>query len=185
MDYKQEVTTKFNKFIHDELNASIVYFKMAEGLEGINQEEIAEQLREHGNDEFGHYQELIAYAYNHGFTPIIAVDTQLINTAPTELQAVIEFTQKLEEEAISDYTNMAAFAQEHGDIETHHFFKELMQEEIVHFDDLAPFIGQKRELRASKCPVSDNDHKEEEAPQAITTPEIAPVRLTLRQIVGI
>lgn len=146
--YKEYLQQKINKVINDELTSSIIYLKMADSLSGINVSEVSEILKEHANEEFEHFARIQRFALSHGITPCIAINTEKINSAPKDLINVILTTQSLEQEAITDYTQMTKKAQEHGDVETMSFFKELMNTEIEHFDELAPFLGQTRELPA-------------------------------------
>lgn len=173
--YKDYIISMISKVIRDELTSSLVYIRMAESLEGMVVEDVAKILREHADEEYGHYKELVAFAYNHNITPIINIDYEKINTAPTNLEAVIMFTQSLETTAIEDYKSISLKAKDNNDVETMEFFKELIMKEMEHFDDLASFVGQKRDIPCNEPNVED---KAQEIPTA-------PTPITLRSLVGI
>jgi ferritin len=149
MDYKEYLTKKIEKVLDDEMVSSLAYLKMAEDLQGMIVIEVQEVLKEHADEEFGHFKDIFNYAKIHGIDPIITVNTGKINSSPKDLKEVIIFTQALETEAINDYTEIVKVAQENEDLETVMFFKKILDNEKEHFDELAPLLGQKRPLGES------------------------------------
>lgn len=148
-EYKKFITDKINKALNDEMTSSISYLKMANELQGINMKAVSTILLEHADEEYSHYKEILEYAVNHNIKPIFDIDLIKINSTPTDLMKVISFTQTLEKEAIADYLEISKVALENSDIETQEFFEDILEDEHHHFDELAPFISQKRELGES------------------------------------
>jgi len=149
----QYIIERFNKFIFDELSSAIGYFKIAEQLTGFGAAKVIEELKEHGKEEFGHYTELLHYAYLHGFGDklnIQCLDENVINYIPKDLNSCVAFIQSLEIHARDDYRDMIKFARDHQDIEMEEFFRELMADEQEHYDDLAYILDNKIKLGESK-----------------------------------
>jgi rubrerythrin len=141
LQYKEKVVGIINKALTDEITAASVYLAMAQITPSEN---IAKQLEEHAQGEFGHYKKLIEFAYNHNLGELIEfnMDYSGANAIPNDLSIV----QSLEQEAIQDYKTIALIAREQGDIETEEFFMDLMEDEMSHFDELSRYTNQKREL---------------------------------------
>jgi bacterioferritin (cytochrome b1) len=146
--YPAFVKKSFNKFLRDEISAATSYIRLAQNLKD---KEYQEELLEHAKEEFEHYQELIEFAYNHGFGDqlIIVFDNDVVNPSDcSDDTQILQFVQNLEMKAIKDYKLMACLAMKFKDLETHQFFMELMKDEQDHFDDFANKLGQHRELGA-------------------------------------
>lgn len=147
--YPEKLKCFFNKAIKDEISASIMYAKAANELEGLGSSEVSEELLAHSKEEFEHFNELLSFASKHGFMSEIDIclDDEVVKFQPlNDAKTVMKKVQELEEAAISDYSRMAKCAMRHGDIETAKFMKELMGDEIKHFDDLAFVNGDKRKI---------------------------------------
>jgi bacterioferritin (cytochrome b1) len=147
-EYNQEslnfIIERFNKFIFDELSAAVGYNFIAERLSGKDANKVIEELKEHGKEEFEHFTELLHYAYLHGFgnkLNIKELDQKVIDFIPSNVTNCVKFIQELELEARNDYRDMVKFAKENNDIEMEEFFKELMQDEQEHYDDLAYILN--------------------------------------------
>lgn len=149
-EYKKYIISKISKVLNDELTAAVLYFKMANELQGISSGTVSKILKEHGDEEFGHFKNILEFAINHNIVPILGVDTVAINKNPTDLIEVIMLTQNLEKTAMSDYKEIVTNAIAQGDVETQEFFEDILEDEIHHFDELAPLVSQKRELGESK-----------------------------------
>ena len=145
VQYKEKVVGLINKALTDEITAASAYLAMAQITPSEN---IAKQLEEHAQDEFGHYKKLISFAYNHNLCEFIefSMDYCGANAIPNDTFEMLAIVQSLEQEAIQDYKTIALLAREQGDIETEEFFMDLMEDEISHFDELARYTNQKREL---------------------------------------
>jgi ferritin len=143
--YKEKVIGLINKALTDEITAASVYLAMAQVAPSEN---IAKQLEEHAQDEFDHYKKLITFAYAHGFGQSLEFNMEYSNAndIPEEIDEILDIVQSLEQEAIQDYKTIALIAREQNDIETEEFFMDLMEDEMSHFDELARYTNQKREL---------------------------------------
>lgn len=166
--YKEFLVAKINKVVVDEITSSMAYTKMAEALEGVNIDAVVEILDEHADEEHDHFKSIVAYAYNHDIIPCLGVNADIVNNIPNTLEAAIMYTQNLEQIAIADYKEMTEVAEENGDIETMEFFKELMLTEMQHFDDLAAFVGQKREIQDDCIDDIDSEDVKPEDVKIIT-----------------
>jgi len=134
---------KLNKFIHDEISAAVAYFRFAEMVKNNH---IASELREHGSEEFEHFQELIQFAYKHGLGEEIniQIDDSVVNADVSSAIDILNFVQVLEKKAMQDYEEMSKHALQVGNVECFKFFSELMGDEAEHFDDLAVYLDQYR-----------------------------------------
>lgn len=158
--YKEKMKCFFNKVIKDEISASIFYAKAANELSGVGSAEISEELLEHSKEEFQHFNELVSFASKHGFLDEIQIelDDSVINFSPiSDAKVVMEKVQELETSAIRDYGWMAKCAMKHGDIETAKFMKEIMSDEIKHFDDLAYVNGDKRPVGLQTVVIGESN----------------------------
>jgi len=144
-DYRQQIIEGLNKVIKDELSAASNYHCIANNTKDAT---LAEELRDHGDEEFTHYKLLIEFIFNHGLESEITfgVDPHVINDIKKDTETILSLVQKLEKEAISDYSKLSLLARENDDLETEKFFTNLLQEEQGHFDDLAQYTGEKRSL---------------------------------------
>jgi ferritin len=187
--YKEFLIEKINKVVVDEITTSMAYTKMAEALEGININAVAEILHAHADEEHNHFKSIVAYAYNHGVIPILCVNADVVNGIPSTLEAVILYTQNLEQIAIADYKEMSVVAEENGDSETAEFFKALMLKEMEHFDDMAAFIGQKREIQDDEDDLADDidPDEDEDSDDDIDSADVklVPGTITLRSLLGV
>lgn len=150
-EYSEQINTIFNKAIKDELSSAIQYTIQAAKLKGSIESETADELLEHGKEEFSHFTELVDYATKHNFDGklVIELDFDVIKNISTDLKEIQNFNMKLEKTAADDYKKAAILARENGDLETEAFFIELMQDELSHFDDIAELSGDTRGLNES------------------------------------
>jgi len=149
IDYESKLVSFLNKVISDELSASVMYAKAANELVGLGSSEVSEELSSHSKEEYEHFTELIEFASKHGLLDKISIclDEDVVNFSPlSDAKYVMKKVQELELSAIEDYSRMAKCAMKHGDIETAKFMKEIMSDEISHFDDLAFVNGDKRKV---------------------------------------
>lgn len=150
--YKEQLIKALSKVLNDEISASIVYKAMAE-YSVLPQ--LEEQLLEHSKDEFEHFNEIFSFCVSHGISPEVKL-MDYVNNYPSNDTDILMFTQKLEKEAIEDYKSIVLLARENDDVETESFFTEIMNDEIEHFDDLAPLNKKEfRELNPPRTSFSD------------------------------
>lgn len=176
--YIESITNGINKGLKDELSAATLYFNMAQYLDGVQNEELRVEMAGHGDDEMGHFKQLLAYAHNHNIEVSICLDGQVANARISDFASACVFVQDLEMQAINLYEGLSKIAQTEGDIETYGFFKGLMEVEMAHFDDVARLTGDKRSLTRfdteikSVAKMTFNDYlssiKGEEEPLVIT-----------------
>jgi ferritin len=144
--YIESITNGINKALSDELSAATLYFNLVELLSGVQCEELREELAEHGDDEMSHFKMLLGYAHNHGIQVGINLDASIANQRPVDFASASAYVQELEMQAINLYEGLSKIALTEGDLETHEFFKGLMEAEMGHFDDVAKLTGEKRSL---------------------------------------
>lgn len=138
-------TKKFYKFLRDEISASIAYIRLSNITEKYH---VANELKEHADKEYEHFTQLMKFAYAHGFGDdlIVVLDEPVVNFIPADLNDLLKFVQHLEQTAIDDYKEMIKISKEAGSIEGCDFFRELLHDEMEHFDDLAIYLKQTRNL---------------------------------------
>lgn len=147
-DYKSIVTNFINKVLMDEISASILYKRVAESLVGSGHDAMKEEFEEHSEEEFQHFNEIISFASSRGIMNEIYVtlDDSIVQYSITDIQQTVLFTQTLELQAMEDYKYIMDVSHDNGDIDTCEFFKEIRNDEVSHFDDIAQFTGQVREF---------------------------------------
>lgn len=148
MAYKDEIVTILNKAIMDEISASVFYFRQAEELKGVAADEVINALKEYGNEEFGHYTEIMAYAGKFGMLSEIEVSFENLTNSHLKpnLVEAMKVIEDLEKQAYNDYKTASQLALDNDDIETYDFFKELMSDEAKHLDEFLLFQGKTRGL---------------------------------------
>jgi ferritin len=144
--YEDYILVGINQALNDELTSAVLYYSMSEYLIGVQYDEIRNEMKIHGDEEMEHFKSLLTYAYSHGLNPYVNLDLETSNTKTQDFFETTSLIQSLETKAIALYESLAGFAQEHKDIESHHFFKELMEKEMEHFDDIAKLNGDSRPL---------------------------------------
>lgn len=148
-DYREKMIAFLNKVLKDELSASIFYMKASNELVGSEVDGVSKELAVHSAEEMAHFNSLLAYATNHGLIDDINIelDQSVIMFSPlNDAEKVMRKVQELEKIAIGDYNKSAMCAMKNSDLESHGFFKKLMDDEIGHFDDLAYVNGDVRPL---------------------------------------
>lgn len=145
--YEQQVVELINKALKDELSAASSYSCMSQITENGT---LAQELMTHASEEFNHYNQIIGFIYAHGLESKVnfSFDLEVANQFPSDTYSIIEFTQRLETEAMEDYRKIALLARENNDLETEAFFMGLMASEQTHFDDLARYNGGRRTLKS-------------------------------------
>lgn len=144
--YTEAITEGITQALNDELTSAVLYQNMSEFLQGIQMEELRNEMLEHASEEFEHFKLLLKYANAHGIPTCIGLNPQIANETPMDFVSASSLVQELELKAISLYERLSKLAQEHEDIESMHFFKELMEKETEHFDDVAKLTGDIRPL---------------------------------------
>jgi len=148
-DYREKMIAFLNKVLKDELSAAIFYRKASLELVGSDVDGISKELAIHADEEMVHFNNLLAFAANHGLSDEINIelDQSVVMFSPlTDPYSVMRKVQELEKDAINDYNKSAMCAMKNNDLEAHEFFKGLMQDEVGHFDDLAHVNGDTRPL---------------------------------------
>ena len=148
--YEIKLKNFIESALKDELSASIMYAKASNELVGIGSQEVSEELMNHSKEEYGHFNQLLAFASAHDILKDIkfTIDYSVVDfSGISNSNEVMKKVQELEEKAIRDYEMMAKCAFKNGDLETTSFMREIMSDEIKHFDDLAYINGEKRKFR--------------------------------------
>jgi len=147
--YKEKLIGFIEKVLMDELSASIYYAKASNELTGLGSQEVAEELKSHSEEEYEHFNQIMEFASNHGLLTSVNIhlDMSVVNYPElSNANAVMRKVQELEKSAIRDYKCMSMRAMLHKDIETAMFFREIMKDEIEHFNDLSFVNGDKLEV---------------------------------------
>ena len=132
--YKDLLSKAFAKFIRDELTSSIVYIKLASK---INNVDIAKKIVRIAHEELEHYEELLVYANTHGIEiPKICIDDNMINIDILDSDAIFSTILKLEKSAVNDYKAMILISDKNQDPQTSTFFRELLDDEMKHFNNI-------------------------------------------------
>lgn len=145
---EQEFLTLLNKVINDEVSAAIFYKRAAAELIGAHSQNIAKELKIHATEELEHFDMLFNYASNYDLLAQmnIVLDDEVANFPIGSTEQVMVKVQELEHIAINDYQRLLMMSKEMKDFSGIELFKELLEDEIGHFDDLAYVLGQTRNL---------------------------------------
>lgn len=137
----------FQKVINDEISAVILYQRLANELIGQEFDYFRDQMAEHAKDELDHFNDLIEIAANRGIAYQVSLtpDANLPININVAEQLVIR-TQELETIAISDYKSLIGMCKELQEFELGKKFKEILEDEGEHFDDVAMVTGQVRPI---------------------------------------
>jgi len=146
VSYKDELQELVKKRMIDEISAATFYLDAASLIRDL---ELAEEIQKHALEEFDHFSRLITFARAHGLEVKYDFDRSVIKNVPPREKALISIIQNLERKAITDYREMVLLCRNNEDIEGEKFFKEIMLEEIEHFDDVAQKTGETRKLGES------------------------------------
>jgi ferritin len=131
-EYKNKMIQIFKKAVHDELESVVLYKYLSEIIE----HPVSDELQDHSEEEFSHFNKLIKYASTHGIIEYIDVNLSFSPVPSITTEDAVNKTQELETIAISDYKQASEIADEEGDTETKMFFIDLMKEEMEHYDDI-------------------------------------------------
>jgi len=134
--------------LNDEISAAVFYTRAAYNLEGAGSANISKELKEHADDEYRHFGLLVNFASNYGLMERLTISfEEETNFLPiNDPQVVLQKVQSLETEAAETYKKMAMICKELGIVDGCELFKQLVVEELEHFDDLSYVLGQKRSL---------------------------------------
>ena len=145
---KEQFLALLNKVINDELSAVTFYQRAGAELVGPNVKQVADELQVHANEEYGHFLELINYASNYDLLihMNIALDNEVANYPIQSLENVMMKVQELESIAVTDYESLLMMSREMRDFTGVELFKDILEDEIGHYDDLAYVLGQTRVL---------------------------------------
>jgi ferritin len=136
--YIETLTNIINKALANEISSAMVYHKIAEEVKGTDMEDFSEQLSANGTEEFGHYKEILAYAFSHDISVVLNINPSILATPCTNIIDLdVSNNVTLEQQAYDDYRAAALLARENEDIETENFFIELMNDERRHLDSVA------------------------------------------------
>jgi bacterioferritin (cytochrome b1) len=146
-EYKQFVSDSFSSLISDEVSASILYLIVSNFL-GVS---LGKVLKEHSAEEHEHASKLIDYAINHGI--VFDITLRENDNIDYSVQGLLQYVEKLEEDAIQDYKTMSLVANKYGDVELYELMKDIMMNETEHYDELSIYINKIRKIGYVK--VSD------------------------------
>lgn len=137
----------FQKVLNDEISAVILYQRLANEMIGQEFDYFRDQMSEHAKDELEHFNDLLEIAANRGisYTVNLTEDANLPITSETAELLVLR-TQELETNAISDYKTLIKMCKELQEFELGKKFKEILEDEGEHFDDVAMVTGQVRPI---------------------------------------
>lgn len=137
----------FQKVINDEISATILYLRLANELDGAINDYFRDQMEEHAEDEYGHFKDLIDIASNRGipFTVQLTSDANIAIDIENS-EALIALTQELETIAIDDYKKLIGMASNMKEFDMHRKFREILNDEAEHFDDVAVITGETRPI---------------------------------------
>jgi len=147
LGFNEKLKCFIQKSIVDELSAAAMYIKASNLITGLGSKEVSEELIEHAKEEFEHYMELMKFASARGFASDlkICLDDEVVDYFISyDTKTVVSKIQKMELDAAREYKMMVKCSMRHGDIEAARFFKELMSDELEHFDDLSYVNGDSR-----------------------------------------
>jgi len=146
MSYIDEVQELIKRRMIDEISAATFYLEAATIIRDL---ELSEEIKKHASEEFDHFSRLISFARNHKLDIKYDFDRSVIKNVPAKDKALISIIQGLERKAISDYRELSILCRDNNDLEGEKFFKEIMLEEMQHFDDVAQKTGESRKLGES------------------------------------
>lgn len=137
-----------NKTLNDELSAVVFYKRAAAELIGPAVKPVADELAVHADEEMQHFNMLMGYASNYDLLAElnIQLDSEVANFPINGVEEVITKVQELEAAAVNDYEALFGMAKELKDFTGVELFRDLLEDEIGHYDDLAYVLGQTRDL---------------------------------------
>lgn len=162
-----------NKTLNDEVSAAIFYKRAANELTGPAAKPIADELLVHADEEIGHFDKLLGYASNYDLLDKmnIMLDATVANFQITTVEAVIAKVQELEAIAIDDYETLFSLSTQMGDFSGIELFREILEDEIGHYDDLAYVLGQKRNLFSQDPDADTNGGMQDGVPGTLAAPK--------------
>lgn len=125
----------FNSILNDEITAAVLYLKIANKLFGQEYNAFREQMKEHSNDEYRHFTDLLE-AFSNKFPQYSFYFNFTKDLNPLIDYNVIEFTQKLELEAKMKYEKLIEYAIDKQDNVLEDLFRKILAEEEEHFFDV-------------------------------------------------
>ena len=152
--YSEPITTPemtfpelFQKAINDEISATILYLRLANEVVGHQYTEFRQQMKEHAEEEYRHFKDLLSIAANRvlPYTVQLTTDATLPITQE-DIESLIRHTQILETQAIQDYKQLIQFSKDFKEYDLVETFRRLLSDETEHFDDVATLTGESRPL---------------------------------------
>ncbi|MCX7916819.1 MAG: ferritin-like domain-containing protein [bacterium] len=138
----EEIVEKLNKALSDEWLAYYQYWIGAKVVKGKFREEVANELKEHADEELKHAEMLVDRIIQLGGNPVLSPEEwyKLTNCgydAPTDANVISVLKQNIKGEqcAIEVYQNLAEYLKDKDNI-SYYMVLEILKDEIEHEDDL-------------------------------------------------
>ena len=138
-----EVITCLNKALSEELTAVNQYFVHAEMLENWGYKKLADLIKKQSIDEMKHAEELIERILFLEGTPQMVTQKLTIGSVVPDM---LKNDLKLEISAVTMYNNFVNIAAKKNDQGTVELFKELLEDEEGHVDNLEEQIDQLKDM---------------------------------------
>lgn len=137
-----------NKVVRDEISAYIFYINCANSAIGLGIKPIVNELIEHAKEELEHYHKIITYCneYNLQDKIQICLDESIVNIYLTDINEIVSKVQELEHQAILDYNCLIKLCKEINDEKGLKLFREILNDEYDHFNELSYVHGDNLEL---------------------------------------
>lgn len=158
--YNETIKDIMQKAINDEISSVIFYLEIANKLSGASANEFRQIMLEHADEEMTHFKLLLEKSANLGIE--IKPFNYRIDFIDN-LNLMMTKVQELEEEARVLYNFATELTRKENDFELETFFKELLEDETTHFDDVAKITGEKRNFIPPKqtCNVQQVSQEEQ------------------------
>ena len=138
-----EVITCLNKALSEELTAVNQYFVHAEMLENWGYKKLADLIKKQSIDEMKHAEELIERILFLEGTPQMVTQKLTVGSVVPDM---LKNDLKLEISAVAMYNNFVNIAAKKNDQGTVELFKELLEDEEGHVDNLEEQIDQLKDM---------------------------------------
>ena len=143
MKGKVEVIACLNKALSEELTAVNQYFVHAEMCENWGYKKLADLIKKQSIDEMKHAEELIERILFLEGTPQMVTQKLTIGSVVPDM---LKNDLKLEISAVTMYNNFVNIAAKKNDQGTVELFKELLEDEEGHVDNLEEQIDQLKDM---------------------------------------
>ena len=138
-----EVITCLNKALSEELTAVNQYFVHAEMLENWGYKKLADLIKKQSIDEMKHAEELIERILFLEGTPQMVTQKLTVGSVVPDM---LKNDLKLEISAVAMYNNFVNIAAKKNDQGTVELFKELLEDEEGHVDNLEEQLDQLKDM---------------------------------------